>query len=365
MRRTRKVGLILAGASALVGGCAGTGESAAAPEAGEGSPAVMEGAARGGSPGVGSVPRAPVVRRRDAWDFAGTEGVVIETAHFRVHSTAVGSAVLDRLPAFSEDALRAYRLRFAALPPPGGRMDTFLMQNRSEWELLTRHLMGERAEEFLRVRRGGFAANGRTVLYDTGMQQSLRLVGHEGWHQYTQRTFRDRLPAWLEEGMATQFEGFRWSAEAIGRAEFLPWANLERFDVLRDAEAEGRLMPLVRVLSTTPSAQLGRSDEAAIVYYAQLWALLRFLDEGEGGRHRPSLARVLEDAAEGTLETTIRRRLGLTREQARKPAVRGNALFAAYFDGGIRELSASYDRFLRELVKPGARNAVAAGRSPL
>jgi hypothetical protein len=44
-------------------------------------------------------------------------------------------------------------------------------------------------------------------------------------------------------------------------------------------------------------------------FYAQSWAFARFLLEGEHGRYRPALQRMLADAAAGTLfgDTTSRR----------------------------------------------------------
>src|SRR5690606_28941593 len=130
--------------------------------------------------------------------------------------------------------------------------------------------------------------------YDT-----LAIAAHEGWHQYTQQTFKHQLPVWLEEGIATYMEGFRRNDDGV--LVFTPAANRERQETLRRAVRRGHLIPLNDLLTRTPQSFLGSSKETLLVYYAQVWALTNFLAEGENGRYRAALAEVLTDAAEGRL----------------------------------------------------------------
>ena len=188
---------------------------------------------------------------------------------------AADSRVIQRLPAFLEDALGHYRslggvapapgavsTRTGArdgdaptlgigqkpdateprLPPPQIAMDTFMVASRPQWEDLTIRLMGERAPTYLRIDRGGFAAGGRGVFYTAGAgddRTTLAIAAHEGWHQYTQRVMQDPLPVWLDEAMAAYCEGFRENPLLPAGVEFLPWANPERFDQLRSCWARG------------------------------------------------------------------------------------------------------------------------------
>jgi hypothetical protein len=71
--------------------------------------------------------------------------------------------------------------------------------------------MGSDAEVYLKIQRGGFAASGRAILYDIGPRDTFAIAAHEGWHQYTQKSFRAPLTVSFEEGLATYMEGFRWS----------------------------------------------------------------------------------------------------------------------------------------------------------
>jgi hypothetical protein len=125
---------------------------------------------------------------------------------------------------------------------------------------MTRSLAGDQAETYLRIPRGGFALRGKGVYYDIGPRDTLSIAAHEGWHQYTQATFRHPLPLWLEEGIAAYFEGFRWDRTDRTLPVFLPWSNPQRFDTLREAVAADTLMPLRELLVSRPQDLLERTD---------------------------------------------------------------------------------------------------------
>ncbi len=310
------------------------------------------------APGVaetGVIPPRDAVLHVEAWTFEGIRGRAITTRSFRIYTTSPDSLTIARLPAFLDAALTHYRSELAALPLPRAPMETYMMPTRPQWERLTRRLLGERAGPYLRIVRGGFAAGGRGVYFDIGPRDSLLIAAHEGWHQYAQSTFAGTMPVWLDEGVATYMEGFRWDPAQPDRAVFLPWSNPERFDRLRESVSTQRLLSLQELLTTTPQRQIRRGSSEILTYYAQLWALIHFLHEGEQGRHAPALARLLRDAAAGSLGPGKGRDLDVLRSYFGNPQ-----------DGDpIVGLDASYQRFVRDIARAGARNAVIAGRSPV
>jgi hypothetical protein len=244
--------------------------------------------------------------------------------------------------------------------------------------------MGPQAEVFLRIPRGGYASGGRGVFYDIGAQDTLSIAAHEGWHQYTQRTFKETLPIWLEEGIATTMEGHRWDGSS---AVFLAWSNLERFDQLRAAAAKGSLFPLEALLATSPQELLGSpivpngaapsapppkpakslGTDAALTYYAQIWALVEFLKEGENGKYNASLRLLVSDAAAGRMGATVAANADPNRS-GRVPSMmlrQGPAVFAAYFTGDLNQIDNEYSRFVEQIVRPGSRGPIVDGRSPI
>jgi len=241
------------------------------------------------------------------------------------------------------------------------RLDTYLMDNRSQWQAITRQLTGQQSPDYLRIQRGGFAMRGVGVFFDLGLYDTLAIAAHEGWHQYTQRAFRDPMPVWLDEGLASFMEGHRWYGSDV---VFRPWANLERFDQLRADAAGGTLLTLEELLATAPTEQLTMANGSPLTYYAQVWALIHFLNEGDGGVHREALVEMLEDAASGRM----RRRVAIAHGQgAASPGAlrRTDVVFRTYLGDDLSVISREYDAFVLRITTPGTRGAVVQGRSPL
>ncbi len=311
-----------------------------------------------------------VVVSAERWRFDDADGWVVTTPSFRVYTTGRPNMTTDRLPAFLEYALARYTTDLAPLPRPERKLETYMMQSRHEWERLTRRTMGKNADTYLRIVRGGYAAGGRGIYFNIGPRDSLLIAAHEGWHQYTQSAFAEPLPVWLEEGIAVYMEGFRWDPASPHRPVFLPWSNPERFDALREAAVEKRLLTLDQLVATTPHKQIAAGGDDILAYYAQLWALVLFLEEGEGGAHAGDLSRLLSDAAHGRLRRGLSARLG---EDAARAVVRrrsGPEVLLTYFadpsdPAAVRDLAQAYDEFVRRAVRSGARHEIVAGRSPM
>lgn len=306
-----------------------------------------------------------VVLSVDDWSYAGRDGQVIRTEHYRIYTTATDHRLRSQSPAFLELAFAQYTTALADLPTPTMKLDTFLLDSRWQWTRLTKQLMGDRAELYLRIGRGGYAAAGRAVLYDIGPRDTLSIAAHEGWHQYTQRAFRSRLPVWLEEGVATYMEGFRSNSKDPGTKRMLPWANTERFDQLRSARARGETLKLRALLDATPESLIAVSTEGTLTYYAQVWALTHFLHEGEDGKYQEGLRRLLIDAAEGRISRTLRNAVGPVQSRALTPDRLSKAVFQAYFGNDLEAIEREFERFMTHVVRTGSRDLIVRGESPL
>ncbi|MEO1584497.1 MAG: hypothetical protein AAFR96_07990 [Planctomycetota bacterium] len=318
------------------------------------------------SPAPSSAPPPSAVRSVEPWEFAGSTGQIIRTDSYKIFTTVTRPIVLRRLPGFLEATLTHYRtsLTTTPLPPPPVKLDTYVMRTRPEWASLTRALMRERAPVYLRIQRGGFAAAGRGVYRDLGdLNDTFNLAAHEGWHQYTQLTFKDRLPSYLEEGLGTYMEGFTWNQQRPDLPVFRPWANMERFRTLRAAAQAGRLLSLPELIRTTPQQLIQRDQDMALVWYAQVWALIHFLNQADDDAHRPGFERLLEAAAAGTLNAGTTRFQNLSQSTGRR--TNANSLFARYLNASPAQLDQSYQRFIARITAPGTQSAIVAGVSPI
>lgn len=307
----------------------------------------------------------PVLSTED-WSFAGARGRIITTPSYRIYTTEESMLLRGRIALFMESAMRHYTSALATLDRPNRQVETYIMASRSQWAQLTRQLTGPRADVYLKIRAGGFAEGGRALLFDIGARTTFATAAHEGWHQYTQCVLRNILPTCFEEGIATYMEGFRWDSEDQGRPIFLGWANVERFDRLRDAAQGGRLTPLTQLLLDRPQDLLDLHDnDRALDYYAQVWALIHFLREGAGGKYRAGLQALLEDAQAGAVAARVRTRLGPDAAAAYAFRRAGIEVFQTYITADLETASREFDQFIQRLRRTGARDAIVAGRSPL
>lgn len=250
------------------------------------------------------------------WTFLGIEGKQIRTRHWDIRTTMRSERFKQILPAFYEMALDQYQNAFGVeLPPPNRSLETYLFADRRQWKNKTRMILPDKASSFEGLGRGGFTTNGIAVLYDIDgygwHRDTLALGSHEGWHQYVQSTFKDQLPAWLDEGIATTMEGFSWRRGITFRPEY----NRERWSRLCDCMREDRLIPLDKLLSAHPENFLDGKKQTLLDYYAQIWALTRYLQSGEDGKYRDRVGNILLLAASGDLYRQLLRSDQLTSQQ--------------------------------------------------
>lgn len=328
---------------------------------------------------------APRLLSIEPWTYDGVPGQTLRTASYTLWTTSDNRAITDRLPIFMERALNHYTSALGPLPRPRASMDTYLFANRPQWARMTQRVMGQDAAPYLQIERGGFSARGQAVFFDIGARDTFAIAAHEGWHQYTQTTFRVPLPVWLEEGVATYMEGFRWqnpdapaSDQRRGRnssgfypqgpdaiPRFLPWYNWERFVYLTRASRANRLMPLEQLVSTVPQDLVDRGPDAALLYYAQVWALTLYLAEGEAGSMRPNLEQLLRDAASGEMAAKVSRAVGDRAGRSTLSRRRGDALLRTYFAMDAAAMQPGYTAFVQAISRPGARQWIAQGVSPV
>lgn len=290
---------------------------------------------------------------------------MLATPHYRLYSTIEDARLESRTPRFLEFALRHYTRALARLEPPTQPMETYILGSRPQWQAITRSITGRNAPTYLRIQRGGYALGGKGVFWDIGPSDTLQLAAHEGWHQFTQAAFASPLPSWLEEGIACYMEGFGWHDSIPDTPSFLPWRNIERFDRLRGAHARGELISLDELVTSRLVDLVNTTGAAALDYYAQVWALVHFLRDGDNGRYRAALAALLRDAEAGTLYGNVAREVGPDAARRAMLTRRGPEVFRAYFTDDLDAADRVYRRFIEAIVQTGGRDAIVAGRSPL
>ncbi|MDX2118139.1 MAG: DUF1570 domain-containing protein [Planctomycetota bacterium] len=355
MRRLLRVAFS-AGSAALLAVLGACGSHSAKPD--------RPTAALGSSSPDAAATRATVVGE-EPWTFESVPGRAVRTSSYRVFTIVPRGRSADDLPMFLEQALLHYRTAITVLPPPPVAMDAYVLANRSQWQRLTRTVLGDGAGPYINIPRGGVAVGGKAMYFDIGTRDTFVIAAHEGWHQYTQTAFRDPLPVWLDEGVATFMEGFSWDHATPGLAAFNGWNNLERYDALRRGVQSDTLLSLEALVNLGPADLVEAGPDVALVVYAQMWALIHFLREGENGEFASSLRQMLADAASGEMSVRLARDAGPRAGEQFRSRRAGADVFRIYTGRSAASIERAYRATIEQIIALGGRDAVVAGRSPL
>lgn len=295
----------------------------------------------------------PGIRKLQRWD-EHKDGLHIETDHYHIKTTLADPLMLRQVPAFVESAYKAYQSQLPDQVNDSEKFETYLFGQRAEWEAFTQHFTGSDAEVYLQIRRGAYALNSVCVAYNIGRKQTFSILGHEGWHQFVQRHFRYRLPSWLDEGVATLFETCQFNQ---GVFEFRPQDNLLRLGTLKQALQQGHMIPLWNLITMNPGqamAGYGSNESAIMTFYAQNYALVRFLREYNYGQRLREYHNLLLGGLRGSwqveaglAEAAANRKVPLTAAWNHQISIQ---LFQTYITGDAAQFEAQYRQFCNEIV---------------
>lgn len=287
-----------------------------------------------------------------SWTFAGAEGQALTTPHYRLYTTSRNRRLTQTLCGFME-AARAHYADLTGLQGPAlegqTRWPIYLMASRRDWALLTERVTGSAAQMYLQIDSGGYCHQGVCVFWDLQPQATYSVAAHEGMHQFLHYTTRQALPAWAEEGLATQAEGFRLTDEAV---RFDPARNVSRYNTLRRTVYSGRLRSAMDLMTTDAGENMQVAGRLAPEYYSQLWALLLMIGSDE--QYAAGLRRMVADAAAGRLGME----LGYTPDDwnalSRDPRAYNQTVsrqaFAHYIDPNADRFEQRYRAYARQLV---------------
>ncbi len=239
----------------------------------------------------------PDLENIEAWESKHGTGLKLTTRHYTILTTLMKPLMLSRIPEFMESAYGAYNRQLPEPVRAKSKSIIYLFADRRQWEDFTLGFAGEQAEVFCQIKAGAYYYEGACVAYDIGWERTLSVLGHEGWHQFSDTYFAFRLPSWLDEGVAMLFET-HWTEN--GTLHFEPEDNGYRLDALRKTLSNGKMIPLEKLIGTQPGDVLAADQaEAVTAFYSESYALVRFLREAENGRYAETYKRLLADGFRG------------------------------------------------------------------
>lgn len=287
------------------------------------------------------------VEHREWSSELGFEGSQLLTEHYDLRVTVKDSMLLEYAPVFIEATYREYR---KLMPPPQekeGRQVVYVFDNRPEWVIFTRQFAHpSQVETYMHIHSGGYMDHLRavSVFWDVGRDNTLSLMAHECWHQYLAFYFPEPLTAWLNEGMACQWESF----DLQGREPiYQPARNHLRRSDLRDALLEGNeLIPLDELLGMNPGYAVTQTGATVRNYYAQVWSLVLFLRQSESPYHQGFLD-LLADAGTERIDHAVRAYRAVHGDETLSE---GEIIFRHYITDNLPDFESEYRNYCRSVL---------------
>ena len=308
----------------------------------------------------------PTVKSVEIWsipDFIREHsegGLKISTNHYEIYTTPRDPLILRRLPVFLESAYRSYTDVLGHTIETGHKLQVYFFQSREQWEDFTRYWTGVYAENFLNIKSGAYYYNKACIAYNITRQSTFSIMAHEGWHQFSNELFKFHLPAWLDEGLATNFEAYKWES---GRVIFDARFNSSRLYALKQTLMQDEMFTIADLLMldaghvinyAAHDSHYSTSHPKVAAYYAQLYALTRFLCEYNYGQYLLAMRALLEDAYAGQWPLDKQLEAEATQRQnnpTRKwNSIVGPLIFQEYIAPDTYALESQYRSFCVRLV---------------
>lgn len=136
---------------------------------------------------------------------------------------------------------------------------------------------------------------------EKGAQNPYRTIFHEYVHLLVKNTLgHANVPSWFNEGLAEYYSTFDMEG---GHKVFLGKPIIEHVELLRS----GQLLPLKNLFAVSHESLSRHGQEAQGLFYAQSWALIHYLIQGDGGKYAARLDQFLDLLLKNTeVETAFR-----------------------------------------------------------
>lgn len=297
----------------------------------------------------------PSVQKAQRWENPYGEGMTIETSHYIIRTTLLEPLMLKQIPAFIEAAWQQYQSQLPAPVTSSDKFALYLFKDRAQWEQFTKTYTGPQWPVYFKIKKGAYFLKDSCIAYNIGRTRTFSVIGHEGWHQFCNRYFKYRLPSWLDEGVAQQFET---SELQNGKFVFQPGKNIQRLGALKLSMQNGKMIPLRDLISLNPGqiVTLDQSDSAVTAFYGESYALVRFLKEDNYGKRLGNYYQMMLCALNGTWpldENEARiasdRNIPLT---AQWNSYIAQKLFSIYVGADIEKIEPEYLSFCGKITYP-------------
>jgi hypothetical protein len=210
--------------------------------------------------------------------------------HASAHYVVRSDLSVDRCRAYADhlEAMRSvYEEATGLAAAPGKRAQVVIFNVPEGYYSYIDFTSGDRMENTLGLFSPWY---GQMVLFEDAEQaETLKVLGHEGFHQFLAGALPNGAPIWFNEGMAEYVGATRVEAGRVVQTGGLQEGRLSN---LKAAMKYGWRARPFRDIMRESQAEFYGAD--APFKYAQAWSMIHFFMHGEGGRHREALKAYIE-----------------------------------------------------------------------
>ena len=280
-------------------------------------------------------------------DSVGQKGFLLSAGPYRIFTDIKNPLQQRLIMRVLTHALCRFRalIPSARLHPP---LRGYIFAHRRQWAIFTRNMMPTVAPYALHPMVYGYDHKGVFALHRTSVPTMLSVLAHEAWLQFSYVSLKDHLPAWMDEGLAAQFEAVCWRH---GKPKFIATLNYPRWLALRAVCRAGDFIPLHIFTRMDAGAAIATGPRMTEIYYAQLWSMMLFITQHDGWG---VIKRALHSSEMGRL-TPVMLKAGLSpydlsHETTRWNMVAGPIYFHRFISRHGRKFAAQYHAFARSLA---------------
>lgn len=172
------------------------------------------------------------------------------------------------------------------------------------------------------------------LLYDDlKREQSLRVLYHEGFHQFLHQIL-PKPPYWFNEGVAEFFGASKVEGGQVTATGLVQEGRLDNVRAMLEMKTS---KPFAEIINAPPREFYGGGPEEISLRYAQAWSMVHFLFRFENGKYLPLLRDYYKSLREG--------------------AGQGDAFKAAFAKANLTQMEKEWKEYVKKLgaPKPGKK----------
>jgi hypothetical protein len=209
----------------------------------------------------------------------------VRTKHYDIR-TDLEPALVSDLSTRMDTMYDEYCRRLSDFSPPNNAppLPVFLFSREADYEALTHSpnsggmfVVPPKGKPFLTA-----------YLESQGRDELRRTLQHEALHQFAYFAISDRIPVWLNEGIAQLFEEGIWTGRTFTLGQ-IPPRRVRQLQADMNAHRLVNFKKFFAVTSPQWQMTLARDADASARYYNQAWAMTYFLTESNTADYRARL----------------------------------------------------------------------------